>query len=187
MEEDDLMAEKRKKRQSKKRKNTTKKKGGILKGVIGFLFIIALFTFIAIWGLQKLPALLYVPEVAVPNLQGKTLQEAERLLKERKLVPKLWREVYDSEVANGLVMGQTPEPEEIVKVNRTVLLTVSKGPEMIEVPTLLGKELREAEIALSEAGLLIGSKDYDNSSDIEDGRIASQIPLPFTLVKKGRM
>lgn len=183
VEDDDFMAAKKGNR--KKRSKSKKQSGSIFKGLVSFLILMGIFAFLAVWGFQKIPALLYVPEVAVPNVEGKPLVEAERLLKDRRLVPKVWREIYDPDVPRGNIIDQTPGPDDIVKANRTILLTVSKGPEMVQVPDLRGKSLREAEIALSSQGLIMGTKEYKNFPGVEEGLIAAQNPIALSKVKSG--
>ncbi|MFZ5943824.1 MAG: Stk1 family PASTA domain-containing Ser/Thr kinase [Bacillota bacterium] len=65
---------------------------------------------------------------------------------------------YSSQYANGIIMGQYPEPTEMVPEKTAVDLVVSKGPEprYVSMPPLIGYDLNTVEARLQEAGLTRG-------------------------------
>jgi len=77
----------------------------------------------------------YSPEVAVPDLKGLTLQQAEIELKKADLVlgdnPK---HDFSEDFPVDQIMAQNYEPNSLVKANREIIVTVSQGPEIIEIP-----------------------------------------------------
>ena len=59
------------------------------------------------------------------------------------------------------VLKQVPEGDELVKINRTVYLTINRHvPPMVEMPNIVGFSFRNAEMALKNMGLRIGDTTY---------------------------
>lgn len=81
--------------------------------------------------------------VDVPNVVGKQLSVATRLLEERHLRVSS-SEVTNSDVPAGQVISQSPEPGETVKEQRMVHLVVSKGAGDITIPDLQGMSFDQA-------------------------------------------
>ena len=83
--------------------------------------------------------------VEVPDVVGKTREEAEKLLKDAGLVAEITEE-NDEKVEAGIVLSQDIEDGETVNKGSTVNLVVSKGSGIVnvEVPSLVGKTEQEA-------------------------------------------
>jgi len=94
-------------------------------------------------------------------------------------------EVFNDKVAAGQVISQTPEAGSVVKEQRTINLIVSRGGEVTSVPDLRGLSRRDAEIALKNAGLVLGKVDEQSSSDAPPDSVLSQYPRPPAQVSKG--
>lgn len=77
-------------------------------------------------------------EVTVPDLQNKSLAQAEALLRDAGLFYAVVGEQYDSRVPSGYVLIQDPVAGMMTKPGRQVLLTLSKGEERVSVPSLVG-------------------------------------------------
>ncbi len=111
--------------------------------------------------------------VDVPNVVGKQLSVATRLLEERHLRVSS-SEVTNSDVPAGQVISQSPEPGESVKERRVVHLVVSKGAGDITIPNLQGMSFDQAREKLKALGLSIGKISYESDSSKEDGVVISQ-------------
>ena len=111
--------------------------------------------------------------VDVPNVVGKQLSVATRLLEERHLRVSS-SEVTNSDVPAGQVISQSPEPGESVKERRVVHLVVSKGAGDITIPDLQGMSFDQAREKLKALGLSIGKISYESDSSKEDGVVISQ-------------
>ena len=74
-------------------------------------------------------------DVKLPNLVGKTIEEAEQELNKSKLKIEK-KEEFNSEIEVGKIISQNPPFIEnyTVKENSTVEVVVSKGTEMTKVP-----------------------------------------------------
>ncbi|MEU9729970.1 Stk1 family PASTA domain-containing Ser/Thr kinase [Streptomyces sp. NPDC048002] len=91
--------------------------------------------------------------VDVPDVTGESLQDARAELVEAGLKVRVAEEqVTSSEVDKGAVAQQTPEADSQVVAGDTVTLTLSKGPEMVEVPDVVGDSVDDAKAALEAAG-----------------------------------
>ena len=111
--------------------------------------------------------------VDVPNVVGKQLSVATRLLEERHLRVSS-SEVTNSDVPAGQVISQSPEPGETVKEQRMVHLVVSKGAGDITIPDLQGMSFDQAREKLKALGLSIGKISYVSDTSKDDGVIISQ-------------
>lgn len=94
--------------------------------------------------------------VGVPDVEGKTLEEAESLLNGVGLRGQQIDQVFSDDLPAGAVISQRPYAGKWVKQGRVVDLTVSRGPKSVEVPRLVGKRFAEAEKLLREAYLQVG-------------------------------
>lgn len=91
--------------------------------------------------------------IDVPQLAGKSKAEALAALQALGLQAKL-SESYSDTVAADLVISQKPEGGQLYK-NDSVELTISLGPELIEVPHVVGKSQADAIKALEDAGFKV--------------------------------
>ena len=124
-------------------------------------------------------------KVDVPNVVGKTKEEAEKELKDAGLVPEIIEE-NDEKVEAGIVLSQDPEDGENVNKGSKVKLVVSKGSAIVkvEVPSLVGKNEQEAKALLAEAGLKANIiNDEDDSKN--DGVVLRQSKEAGTQVQEG--
>ncbi|MFJ6013397.1 Stk1 family PASTA domain-containing Ser/Thr kinase [Streptomyces sp. NPDC092952] len=90
--------------------------------------------------------------VAVPDVTGLSVEDATAALDEEGLKAKvLPGRVHSPEVA-GDIARQSPGEGAEAAEGDTVELTVSKGPRMIDVPDVVGKDLDDARAELEKAG-----------------------------------
>ena len=127
------------------------------------------------------------PEVIVlPDLVGMSERDAIAQLTELGLKFSVNDEFSDEE-AFGDVIRTDPEAGTEVLSGDTILLVVSKGPEPVEVPNLFDLTESEAQIVLSDLGLVLNvSNSTQPVGDPEqNGKIVNQIPSPGTTVLPG--
>ena len=93
-------------------------------------------------------------KIEVPNVVGKSLYDAETMLKDRGLLAMVVDSVYDKRAPKGSVLEQTPKSDFEVKGGRMVYLTVNlKGEPMVQLPDVVGHgSLREAVALLQSLG-----------------------------------
>lgn len=144
------------------KKNKTKKMLGLF---IGAIFLLSAL----IYGLVGYSS----GDVAVPDVKGKTLVEAEAILKDNNLDFTL-KEEFDAKVPTGTVIKQSPGAGSHVKAGRKIQLTVSKGAEPGVVPDLKGKNLAEATEMLHAAKLAVGKVTVQYKEGAAQGAVLSQ-------------
>ncbi|MFH8975713.1 Stk1 family PASTA domain-containing Ser/Thr kinase [Streptomyces sp. NPDC017890] len=93
--------------------------------------------------------------VDVPDVAGDDLADARAELTEAGLKVRVATEQVNSEHDRGQVARQTPAPGSRAAKGDTVTLTVSKGPEMIEVPDVVGDSVDDAKRKLKDAGFQV--------------------------------
>lgn len=99
----------------------------------------------------------------VPDLTGKTTEEAVQLLKDAKLVlNKEVKEDASDDVPKGKIITQTPPQGSQVSTGTKVTITVSTGPEDVRVPVVTGQQVEDARENLESAGFKVVVHDVDS-------------------------
>lgn len=93
--------------------------------------------------------------VDVPDVTGSTPADARAELEEAGLKVKIAPARVNSEFDAGQVAQQSPTEGKQAAEGDTVTLTLSKGPEMIEVPDVVGDSVDDATTALESAGFQV--------------------------------
>lgn len=120
--------------------------------------------------------------VDVPDVVGRSQDEASAMLQAAGLVAEVDPErIFDAEVPEGAVVSQSPGPSSVER-GTPVRLVVSKGPEMVTVPQLVGKQFRAAEEELAGLGLEVVREDIAGGFF---GTVREQSVEPGTEVPKG--
>lgn len=97
--------------------------------------------------------------ISVPTLVGATLDAATAKAADRGLVvEQAERQVYSSSVPRGSVVAQEPSTGTLYRGD-SITVTVSKGPEMVTVPGVVGKQLADARSELQAAGFQVKVKE----------------------------
>lgn len=97
----------------------------------------------------------------VPSVAGKKFEEAKKFLEKEGFDVVIQDSVYVDTLPPSGVIRQVPEPDALVKVNRTVYLTINRSvPPLVEMPNLVGYSIRNAEMVLKNMGLHIGDTTF---------------------------
>jgi beta-lactam-binding protein with PASTA domain/predicted Ser/Thr protein kinase len=123
-------------------------------------------------------------EVVVPDIVGKTINEANKELTSQKLVMSVKEEKYSDTYEKDTIMFQDPGKGQKVKEGRKIYVILSLGQEKIEVPNVVNQELNDAEITLRNEGFEIGSIESVYDDKYQEGYIISQDPRGGTKVAK---
>lgn len=125
-------------------------------------------------------------EVDVPDVVGKSLEEATALLKAAGFEVDEDDE-YDEEVEENTIIRQTPNGNTKAAKGSTVTIVVSKGEEIkvAVVPDLKKKTVSEAESALSGVKLKLGNVKQEYDETIKEGQVIAQSIASGTEVKEG--
>lgn len=97
----------------------------------------------------------------VPAITGKPLNEVRDILEKGGFDLVIQDSVYFDTLAPSVVIKQVPEADAVVKINRTVYVTVNRTiPPDVEMPNLIGYTFRNAEMVLKNMGLRLGDTTY---------------------------
>jgi beta-lactam-binding protein with PASTA domain len=122
----------------------------------------------------------------VPDVEGETREEAERVLEEAGFDVEVATEESSAENEN-LVTGQNPRGggEATAEVGSTVTITVGKGPASVEVPDIAGQTPEVAKQILGRTNLTLGNQTEVPSNRVPAGHTVKQEPAAGTEVKQG--
>jgi len=123
--------------------------------------------------------------VIVPDLEGKDVVHALELLTDLGLNTKVSGYEYRNDIPKNHVAYQDPKAGAEVKKDRDIRVVISKGPQTVVVPNLVGIDLREASIIMEENGLARGFVSETFAKGPPRGEVISQVPLPGQLIDKG--
>ncbi|MFE9646585.1 Stk1 family PASTA domain-containing Ser/Thr kinase [Streptomyces sp. NPDC006365] len=90
--------------------------------------------------------------VDVPEVVGDELADARQELQDAGLKVEIAPQQINSEFDAGQVAEQSPSPDRQLSEGDTVTLTISKGPEQVEVPDVVGDNVDDAKRELEAAG-----------------------------------
>lgn len=112
----------------------------------------------------------------VPNLLGKTEAQAKSELSAAGLGVKRIDRKFSDAFDRGTVMNSDPASGKRIRGNGAVVLTVSRGPEIVVVPDLKGRPLDDAKAELTKSGLAPGLVTQAFSQDVAQGSVISTDP-----------
>jgi serine/threonine-protein kinase len=123
--------------------------------------------------------------VPTAGILGEPASLARNRLKEATLDGEVIEEsVYNTQVPEGLVVAVDPPGGTATEHSKAIKLTVSKGPEPVEIPRVTGQSATQAETALAELELeMVRNEQY--SEDVAKGRVISQSPSGGTQGHRG--
>jgi len=123
-------------------------------------------------------------EVKIPNVTGKDMKDAVAIL-EGMNFDVFVDSTYEPKQKPYAVLKQTPDIGSVVKIGRTVFLTVNKAlPPETPMPNLISLSYRSADMILRNNKLLVGDTTY--KPDIAAGAILQQLYMGND-VKPGQM
>lgn len=147
----------------------------MLKAVLYFVFFIAVGIVSAYFTFYFLSTTV---NYEVPNLSGKNLLEANRLLNEKNLILKIEGEAYDADIPSGYILKQTIPAGNLIKTGRRVGVIISKGPKILYTPVFSGLLLEEAENLARRNNIKIDGIIKVHSGGVENDRVIAQDPNP---------
>ena len=147
------------------------KKHKVLSSIIGLilLFVITIGLTIGISNATR------PKDVEIPNLVGKTVDEAKDILKQNKLNYVEESQEYNTEVPEGQIISQNPPYVQgrRIKENTSIKVVVSKGTETTTVPKLKGLTKDEAQETANDAKIKLDFQE-ETSKTVEAGVIIKQ-------------
>ncbi|MFC1607912.1 PASTA domain-containing protein [Candidatus Latescibacterota bacterium] len=115
-------------------------------------------------------------EVRTPTVEGKTLREAQKLANQSSLSVAVDSLEYHNTVPADIISFQYPPYGKLIKPQRSIHVTISKGPKPFSIPNVIGMSQKNAELALKDAGLEVGEPFMIPSNRYTRGIVAGQDP-----------
>jgi serine/threonine-protein kinase len=96
-----------------------------------------------------------LPTHAVPDLTGRTTEQAKAALSPLKLKLRVTQRSFFDGSSAGQILSQSPAPHQKAKEQSSIGVVVSRGPPPVDVPDLTGKTQAEATSLLTTAGFAV--------------------------------
>ena len=170
----------------------------LLAGILVLLMILILMT---AWGLlsRQLPASsssavsepeqsgseVLEPQNLVPSFLGMAYAQVQNNREYTSMYLFYVTEEYSDTVPAGQIMRQQPEPDTVLKAGETIRLVVSKGPEKVEMPNVIGFTQETAVGELQGRGLIASCFMVVNDGSYAAGCVVSTSEEPGTQVDVG--
>jgi eukaryotic-like serine/threonine-protein kinase len=121
-------------------------------------------------------------EVRVPVVRERRVGQARELIEDEDLLVRT-RDRASPTVPSGRVVGSNPGAGELVDCGSVVTLRVSTGPDLVTLPSLVGRQLAEARAELRRLDLIavVTSRDADQP----EGEVIGQDPGPDSRLTRG--
>jgi beta-lactam-binding protein with PASTA domain len=123
--------------------------------------------------------------IILPDFSGTSMDAAQSTASHFGVTLRVVADHNDDKVAKGDVLGQFPAAGEHVRQGRIIDVIVSDGPTLSDVPDLGNLSLRDAQIALGNARLDLGTVTRQKSDLVSEGRVLSQTPVALTQAPAG--
>ena len=127
--------------------------------------------------------------VEVPDLRGRTEEEAKKILNDMELGIKVDPERQPSnQYEEGQIMAQDKEPGTEVDKNTTITVTISSGEEAktTTVPDVVNREESEAEQMIRDANLTVAHGEAQYDDNVAEGNVISSNPVAGTEIEEGQ-
>jgi len=144
---------------------------------IGWTAALGLFVILALFGFNLVQKLFEVPEIDVPHVVGTPYAIAEAKIREAHLEP-VKQEQHSNSIEAGSVISQDPAPPMRLKENAKVLLVVSLGKKLEEMPNLMSQSRSLAEQQLKVKGFAVTEDTFVEKEDetAPPGVVIDQFP-----------
>lgn len=148
-----------------------------------------LISFLAgmVWAAQKLPDLIFPEVVRVPEIVGLDPSQARIRLEAvgLRLAPDVV-DVYSRDVPAGFIIRQDPEANHMVRMGREIKITVSRGPEYVVVPNVVGLPKIEAQLLITQQKLVLGEVQEEFNPSVPPNTVIGQEPPAQTRLEAGK-
>ena len=112
--------------------------------------------------------------LTIPSVTGKSIGEAKKQLEGQGFDVVIQDSLYIDTMAPLKVIKQIPDADDVVKINRTVYLTINRAvPPQVDMPNLVGLSYRSAAIVLKQYGLKVG--DTSSRPDFAKSSVLNQL------------
>src|ERR1700744_5381324 len=127
----------------------------------------------------------------IPGVAGLSFTEAKKTLEAQGFDVQIQDSGYNDTMRPLQVVKQFPEAESLVKINRTIYLTINRAQApFIQMPNLVSMSFRNAAVVLRQYGLKLGDTifkpDFARNSVLEQ-QYKGQVIKPGTQIQQGSL
>ena len=112
-------------------------------------------------------------QITVPDLKGKSADDAQKALSEAGLNGQQGDTVFSDDVPEGMVASQETSAGSTANKGDTVVFHLSKGSEKVTIPNVVGMTQSQATSKLESAGFAV-STTTETNKDVEKGNVSKQ-------------
>jgi beta-lactam-binding protein with PASTA domain len=148
---------------------------------------LVIFVALVVWYGHQIYDFLIPPSttVTVPSFVGQTLTDANAEIARLKLSSAVVDHTTSDRYPKDVVTSQRPPAGDQVRQGRQVSFVISDGIIALLMPDLRYQSMREVQLDLSRARLMLGKVAYAKSDVIPAGHVISQSPAPITSMHEG--
>jgi serine/threonine-protein kinase len=121
----------------------------------------------------------------IPNLVGKSVEDATTLLKGMNLTITIGNKVESDKYAVGLIVNQSPQEGTKLEGQTSVVVDISAGNQLYEVPSVANTEMKKAIEKIEKDQKFTADYKYSYSDDVAVGVVISQEPKAGEKAKFG--
>lgn len=152
--------------------------------VVILAFVAGLFYFMYQFFISSI--LMPSPDYTIPKLTGYTYEEVLQDPELRQEFNIVVGQTVESEEATGTILRQDPAAGSTVKSNNAeITVTVSGGPEVIQMIDVTNQEYLKALATLRDMGLSVEAPEYQFDDEVPANYIISYTPAEGTELKAG--
>ncbi|PKM58911.1 MAG: serine/threonine protein kinase [Firmicutes bacterium HGW-Firmicutes-4] len=121
----------------------------------------------------------------IPSVIGLSETEAIKAIENAKFVVGEIKREYNSNYNADIVFQMNPNGNATANEGTKVTIYVSKGEDLVTVPSVVGQTEADAKSTITNSGLIMGAITYETSSDYSKGMVMKQSPTDGNQVTKG--
>ena len=121
----------------------------------------------------------------VPTLVGLKLADAQKAVADLGLTLIETPPAKSNGADKGLIGAQSPIPGEKVPRDTGIAYSISLGPDLVQLPYIVGNRLDTVQTRLKDAGFIVGSITGNQSGKLKQALIAGKSVKNLTMVARG--
>jgi serine/threonine-protein kinase len=149
----------------------------LLPAALGVVALLAAF-FLFFW-------LRHISTFPVPSLVNLPFEAARSLMAEKRVELEIKGEVVNDILPEKTVARQDPEAGTMIRPGQTVFVVVTKKEDLMQVPNMVGMDLKKAVMLLSPGNFILRISREVPSDKARAGQILSQKPEAGLMAKRG--
>lgn len=165
----------------------------------GILILLSILILLTLWGIlgrknesasstvepEPASSEVMVPQNLVPNFIGMDYTQVQNNREYTSMYLFYVTEEYSDTAPAGQIIQQQPDADTVLKAGETIRLVVSKGPQMVEMPNIIGFTQDGAVKELEARGLVASCFMVVNDGSYASGCVVRTSEEPGTRVKVG--